>query len=201
MTLDPELKKEISSFLSERDTNFEARQLLKIRDEIGEHLKKVEEDRRSRLQFVSAIGGISLVALAAFAYSEIQTIAKGSAHEAVKEPLVQIVEAERRLEEAVDQFEDIRAQISTSKQAVELTQQKVQRLLGDVQEALGEVRAAQGGVSIANDLSRIYRRLEQMEFSSRLARDSAPSTGPTILDILPSENSPAAFDIEEGNNQ
>lgn len=195
MTLDPDLKKEIDSFLSERDSNFEARQLLKIRDEIAEHLKKAEEDRRSRLQFISAIGGISLVALVAFVYSEIQTVAKGSATEAVEEPLAQIDEAEKRLKAAVEQFEDIREQISTSRQAVELTQQKVQRLLGDVEEALGEVRAAQGGVSIANDLSRIYRRLEQIEFSSRLNRDTALPVGPTISDILQGEPRP-----EQGNN-
>ncbi|WP_435659865.1 hypothetical protein [Leisingera caerulea] len=197
--LNPDMKKEISAFLHERDSDFRARQLLTIRDEVGEHLKKAEENRRNRFQFLSAVGGISLVALVAFAYSEIQLIAQRSARDAVKEPLTEIEEAEKRLEAAVDQFENIREQISTSRQAVELTQQKVQRLLGDVEEALGEVRAAQGGVSIANDLSRIYRRLEQMEFSSR-NRVDAISTGPTILDILPGENETSSSAPEQGND-
>ena len=200
MALDPSLKQEIVSFIHERDSNFEARQLLRIRDEIANHAKKAEEDRRSRLQFISAIGGISLVALVAFAYSEIQTVAEGSAREAVKGPLAEIIEAEKRLEDAVAQFEDIRQQISTSRQAVELTQRKVQRLLGDVEEALGEVRAAQGGVGIANDLSRIYRRLEQIEFSSRLGRDTSLPSGPTISDIFSDERLPEEPQPEEGNN-
>lgn len=197
MAVEPELRKQIDELLLERQAGFEAQQLLKIRDEVAAQVKKTEDDRRSRLQFLTAIGGVSLVALVAFAYSEVRSIAEDSATSAVEEPITRVVAAEQTLEGAVDQFDDIRAQIATSQQTVEVTRQRVQRLLGDVEEALGEVRAAQGGVGIANDLSRIYRRLEEIEFSNRTQRvtPASPPIGPSISDLLPGV---AQAPVEEG---
>lgn len=173
MPLSSDTKEEILDFLAKQDENFEAKQLLKIRDEVASHSSKAEVDRRGRLQFLSAIGGVSILALSAFAYTEIQTIARESATQAVKAPIAEV-------EEVLVQIEKIHAQIETSLQAVELTKRNADEILGEVDEALGQVRAAQGGIAIANDLSQIYRRLEQMDFDMRSNGEATSSPGLSI---------------------
>ncbi len=55
MAIDPELRKEIDAYLSIRDENFQAKQILTIIEKVTELQKEAAKERRSSMQLFTAI--------------------------------------------------------------------------------------------------------------------------------------------------
>ena len=179
MAMDEETQNEIEVYLKNRDKDFEARQKLAIIEEVQKRLLDAQNNRRAQLQFLSAIGGASLFVIVGLAWQQVNTIAVKAANDAIRDPV-------ETVEKSAQEIASIRSQMSTTFGVVENVQEEVRGLMGEVETALGAVKAAEGGVSIANELVRVYRSLEELRNHRRSAEVSENSS-PTFGDIFPND--------------
>lgn len=174
MSVDSELRQHIEAYIVQRDEDFAAKQELMIRQSIESHLEKLEARKRSRLQFLSAIGGVSLIAIVGLAYAQITSVVEQAARETARKEVAGAVQTAEdavvRLEDAVDQFDNIRLQSSITSDVIKTTQAEVREILGEVNRSLGAIQTAEGGVSIANELARINRELSRLVIQQEIRR-------------------------------
>ena len=81
--LSEDQKKEIRQLFDERDENFAARQELLIHKTVSDQISKSEEARRSRLQFLVALGGAGLISLGFLAWSSIESLVSEQASDEI----------------------------------------------------------------------------------------------------------------------
>lgn len=209
MSIDSELRQQIETYMVQRDENFTAMQELMIRNSIESHLEKVEAQKRSRLQFLSAIGGVSLIAIVGLAYAQISSVAEQAARETAREEVAGAVQtaedAVARLQDAVDKFENIRRQSSITSDLIKTTQAEVREILGEVNRSLGAIQTAEGGVSIANELARINRELSflviQQEIRRAGPRDGDEPAEPETIEGLFSGQGTGPLEEGEDTNR
>ena len=159
--------------------------LIKIREEIQIYQDKIESDRRTRMQFIAALGGVSLVAILGLAYNSIVNSAEQVSRGAVEEALERVETAEKRLESSAKEFDALRAQITNTFDLVEGMKVEIRELVGDVETSLARVKAAEGGVSVANELTRIYRVMFELQTQISDGQRHVEPAGPTVGELFP----------------
>lgn len=156
MTLDKNETDAIDAYLKRRDQMFASEQKLVIREEIEKCLRQHANDRRSTLQLIGALGGVSILALGGLLYTNIEETAKRAASSAVEGSV-------EKLDTAAEQIEDIRAQAGNTAILINDARIEVRQLIAEVELALGQVKAAEGGVGVASQLVQIIRDLEEIK--------------------------------------
>lgn len=202
MTLPKEFEIQIDEYLQKRDLQFDAIQKLAIHEAVASAMARQEtalladkklairselealmaekrSQQRNAIKYFIGLIGISAFAVFGFLWKEVNETANAAATEAISGPITIVEAAQRSLETANDEFDSIRAQITNTQNSAHSVQRQVVEMLREVNQALGAIKSAEGGVALANDLSRIYERLERMEYARRSQIDPA-SLGPTI---------------------
>ena len=176
--LDDDHKAEIRKLFDERDEAFEAKQELAIVRSVAEGLRTAEETRRSRMQFITAIGGATAIGAAVLIWSNITTLVEQRAENVIKPKIESFEKLERKFEEKAIQIEVLEGNVNAK-----LTE--IERQLDNVRFALGALQTAEGGAALSRDLIELNERVFEMR--SRLDAGSFPlNLGPSTRDPGPS---------------
>lgn len=200
---DPNLNIAVRSILQDRNESFEAKQELLIYRKIEEHYEKYEDKRRGRMQFWTAIGGVSILALVAILYENVERVAKESSRNAVQEAVQTVDRAKEKLEEEYSQYDDLKNSIAKTSSDVDDLRESAKDLINevkgtllDVNKALANIHAVEGELGISQDLSRIYREIDNIRRENlALKRDEDQAQDQTqdqdggrkIINILPAK--------------
>jgi len=165
--LDHELREAVDAQVDYRWQNFQSAQENIIRQTVDERIKAVEAERRSRLQFLTALGGAGLVAVAVLVWDAINNTAADTARETAT---ASIEEARQRFAELVAKSEDQLRRIETAEGNVKNALVQVEEAMSKIRVALGEIEAAQGKVAYMNDVIQIRSDLTEIKRALEAAK-------------------------------
>ena len=176
--LNDEQKHSIEVYLTEREKGFAARQELMIHDRVSRELKALEDARRGRLQFFTAVGGAGLLAIAVLLWESISNTAVNAAAKEVAASKEQfnalVAEMERHSEDAEDAVRQARAAENNVNARLKLVDQQ----LLEIDRALGEISTAEGQVSYLTEMVQLRTSLASIEASlNDLKQGSGSGTG------------------------
>lgn len=177
-------KRQIEVLLTRHEEGFAARQELMIHEKVSRELKELEEAKRGRLQFLTAIGGAGILTIAILAWEAISSKAADSAAEAASTAVIEektklavlVGEMEQHSKAAEDAVRQAEAAESNVNERLKLVKDQ----LLEIDQALGEIRSAEGRVSYLNEMVELRTSLAGIEASlDNLKQVSAPLNVPT----------------------
>ncbi len=189
--LDEATKAEIAKHFEERDDGFAARQELAIRDRIEGKLQEIEDRRRNRFQFLTAIGGFSLIGIVTLAWNFIslqaEDAARVAAEAAVAEANAKVTATQVELDAALAtmsanaaEFDRLKVAIGNTNELVIEAERQIQELKLEAIDILSQVNTIRGSVTVMDGFAKVQRELNELRLKverSEIALEQASSEG------------------------